>query len=76
MGGIDSAPLTQTLVVRCYSSQSYIKHREFHPLLAMVTAEQSRRLDQLEVQQGLENLVPSPSSPWLPHYSYTQRLAG
>ena len=73
-GGV--APLTQTLVVRCYSSQSYIKHREFHPLLAMVTAEQSRRLDQLEVQQGLENLVPSPSSPWLPHYSDTQRLAG
>lgn len=42
----------------------------------MVTAEQSRRLDQLEVQQGLQNLVPGPSSPRLPHYGHTQRLAG
>lgn len=70
------APLTQALVVRCYSSQSYIKHRELHPLLAMVTAEQCRRLDQLEVEQRLQNLVPVPSSPWLPHDGYPQGLAG
>lgn len=70
------APLTQTLVVRGDSSQGDIKDREFHPLLAMVTAEQCRRLDELEVQQRLQNLVPIPSPPRLPHYGYTQSLAG
>lgn len=69
-------PLTQALEVRCYSSQSYIKHRHLHPLLAMVTAEQCRRLDQLEVEQRLQNLVPVPSSPRLPHDGYPQGLAG
>lgn len=70
------APLTQTLVVRGDSSQRHVKDREFHPLLAMVTAEQRRRLDELEVQQRLQNLVAIPSSPWLPHDGYTQSLAG
>lgn len=42
----------------------------------MVTAEQSRRLHHLEVQEGFQHLVPSPSSPGLSHNGHAQCLSG
>lgn len=68
--------LTQTLVIRSYTSQGHIKHRQLHPLLAVMATEQYRRLRQLEVQEGFQHLVPSPPSPRLPHDGNTQCLAG